>query len=412
MPVVLLGLVPALAGAQAAPEAPPPTPVVKPNGGTSLSPFPSVLRTPASSTAPPEVRAKAAVLADLDTGQVLWSLDPRARRPIASVTKIMTALLVLERSAPTDVVTVSPTAAGDGRTAGISELGLVAGERVTVSDLLYALMLQSASDAAVALAEHVSGSIDAFVAAMNHRAVRLGLTDTRFFSPSGLDDRGYSTAEDLLAITRAAYREPGFAGIVATRFHEIPASNGEPDRVVQNRNVLLWLYAGAMGVKTGFTSAAGYCLVAAAERDGQRLAAVVLGEPGEPFSDAAALLNYGFAAFEHRRVLTEGRPLGEVEIDGRPVAVEAGGTLDGLVPVEEPVRRRVEVSPDAAFPPAPGESVGTVWVSVPGLRIGSVPLLVTSVDPPLPPEEPGPWWRRAVSAVAGAVDDVLDALFG
>ena len=410
-PAILLGLVPALAGAQTATPTPPPTPVVQPNGNTSPSPFPTALRTPEPSTTPPQVRAKAAILADLDTGQVLFSLEPGERRPIASVTKIMTALLVLERTDPNDVVTVSPIAAGDGRTAGISELGLVAGERITVNELLYALLLQSASDAAIALAEHVSGSVGAFVAAMNRRAERLGLSDTRFFSPSGLDDRGYSSAKDLLAITRAAYARPGFGSIVATRVHEIPAPQGEPVRIVQNRNVLLWLYPGAVGAKTGFTSAAGYCLVATAVRDGQRLVTVVLGEPGEPFSDAAALLNYGFAAFEHREVLAEGRPLGEVDIDGRAVAVEAGGSLEGLVPVDARARRRIVVSPEAAFPPALGESVGSVVVSVPGLKIGTVPLVVTSVEPPPPPDEPGPWWRRAFSAVAGAFDRVLDALF-
>ena len=411
VPLVLAALLPALAGAQSAPPTPPPTPVVLPNGSTSPSPFPTVLHTPEPSRRPPEIGAKTAILADLDTGQVLYALNPDQQRAIASVTKIMTALLVLERTDPNDMVTVSPNAAGDGRTAGISELGLQAGERISVNELLYALLLQSASDAAIALAEHVGGSVDAFVAEMNRRAQRLGLVNTEFFSPSGLDDRGHSSARDLVTITQAAYRRPGFASIVATKFHEIPAPEGEPSRIVQNRNVLLWLYPGAMGVKTGFTTKAGYCVVATAGRDGQRLIAVVLGEPGEPFSDAAALLNYGFTAFEHVGLLEEGESLGAVVIDGHEVPVVAGGALQGLLPSGAEPTRSIELDPSAAFPPLPGEAVGTLTVRIPEMRVGAVPVVVASVPPPPPPTEPGPWWRRALGSLFGAVDGLLDQLF-
>lgn len=376
-----------------------------------MSPFPSVLHTPPSSTERPEVRASTAILADLDTGQVLYGRFPDKPRPIASITKIMTALLVVERSGPTDLVTVSAIAAGDGWSPGISELGLIEGEQVSVQDLLYALMLQSANDAAVALAEHVSGSIDAFVVDMNRRAHRLGMTNTEFFSPNGLDDRGYSSARDLVSLTRAAYDHPGFASVVATRFHEIPAPEGLPPRVVQNRNVLLWLYPGAVGVKTGFTTAAGFCVVATASREGVDLVSVVLGSPGEPFSEAAALLDYGFTAFERRQVLHDGEPLGSVRIDGHAVPVAAGGSVEGLIRTDAEVHREVIVDPKASFPPFPGESVGTVTVQTPGLHVSDVPLVVTDVPPPPPPEDPGPWWRRAAASVLGAVDRVLDSLF-
>lgn len=412
LPLVLLGLLPALAGAQMA-EGPPPTPVVLPGGGTSPSPFLQVLHTPLPSVEPPEIRAPSAVLADLDTGQVLFSRDADAERPIASVTKIMTALLVLRRADPTERVTVSAHAAGDGRSPGISELGLAAGERIRVDDLLYALMLQSASDAAIALAEHVSGSVEAFVALMNRTAEQLGMHHTRFASPSGLDDDGYSSAADLVTLTRAAYRIPGFSSITATRFHTIPAPQEEAPRVVQNRNVLLWLYPGATGVKTGFTSAAGFCVVASAEREGLRLVTVVLGDPGEPFSDAAALLNFGFAAFELRDLLAESQPMGTVDIGGRAVAVAAGGAVErALVPADRRVRSTVLVRPDVTFPPALGELVGVVELTVGRLQIDRVPLLVSAVPGPSPPDEPGPWWRRAFSSVTGAIGGLLDALFG
>lgn len=393
-------------------ETPPPTPVVGPGGRTTMSPFPSALHTPAISTERPQLRAAAGILADLDTGQVLYARFPDKRRPIASVTKIMTALLVIERSGPNDLVTVSANAAGDGPSPGIAELGLVEGEQVRVDDLLYALMLQSANDAAIALAEHVSGSVAAFVGDMNRRAHRLGMADTQFFSPNGLDDRGYSSARDLVTLTRSAYEHPGFASVVATRFHEIASPEGLPARVVQNRNVLLWLYPGAVGVKTGFTTAAGFCVVATAGRDDVSLVSVVLGSPGEPFSEAATLLDYGFTAFERREVLSEGESLGSVQIDGHAVPVAAGGSLEGLVRTDAAMQEDVTLDPAAAFPPFPGESVGTVTVRTPGLHVGDVPLVVTDVPPPPPPGDPGPWWRRAAISVLGAVDRVLDSLFG
>ncbi len=411
-PAAVLAAIPTLAGAQLATSTPPPTPVLLPDGRTTLSPFPSVLHTPEPARRPPEISGQAAILADLDSGQVLYEKDADARRAIASVTKIATALLVLERTDPQDVITVSGHAAGDGRTAGISELGLRAGERVRVDELLYALLLQSANDAAVALAEYVSGSVEAFVAEMNERMAKLGLSNTSFASPNGLDDQGYSSARDLVAITRAAYRLPGFASIVATRFRDIPAPPALPTRVVQNRNALLWLYPGAIGVKTGFTSEAGFCIVATAEREGLRLVAVVLGAPRDAFSDAAALLDHGFWAFERREVIADGESLGEVRIGDHEVPVSSGGSLVALVPVDAEITRRIVLDPAAAFPPLPGETVGTVKVSAPEQRIGRVPLEVTSVPAPAPPAEPGTWWRRAFSAVVGGIGAVLDAILG
>lgn len=397
-----------LAGAQTG-ETPPPTPV-PPTG--SPSPFVTVLRTPPPSLRAPEIGAAAAVLADLRSGQVLFVDNADQRRPVASLTKIMTALVVLERTDMKDVVTVSDESAASGVFAGLSKLGLRAGEQISVRELSYALLLQSANDAADALAEHVSGTVEAFVSQMNARAVRLGLADTRFFSPGGLDDRGYSTARELVTLTQAAYRHPGFDRIVGTRFHEIPSTTGEP-RLVQNRNVLLWLYPGAIGVKTGFTSAAGFCVVAVAERDGRVLVAVVLGASGEAFSDAAALLDYGFGAFEERALVEEGESFGVLTLGGRPVPIVAQSALTGLVPLAgapEPVRR-VRLEPAVAFPPVPGEVVGGVTVALDGVRLGRVSLVVASVPPP-PPPPPGPWWRRTISAVAGAVGGLLHALLG
>src|SRR4029453_231776 len=339
-------------------NAPPPPPVTQPGGQGSRAPFPSTLRTPSTSTEVPEIHAASAGLADLDTGQVLFDLHRNEPRPSASVTKIMTALLVVERADLTDIVTVSEGAAS-GQVAGISGLGLMAGERVRWGELLYALLLQSANDAAVALAEHVSGSVDAFVDDMNARAEQLGMTRTLFTSPNGLDDTGYSSAADLVRLTRAAYRSPGFASVVATRSHTVESLDAEP-RVVQNRNVLLWLYPGAIGVKTGFTSPAGFCLVGAAQRGDERLVAVVLGAPGGPFSAAAPLLTYGFDAFESRTLLREGERRDDVDVGGRSVSVSAGGNVRGLIPAAATVSRTMELGSHVAFPPARGGKSGTV----------------------------------------------------
>jgi D-alanyl-D-alanine carboxypeptidase (penicillin-binding protein 5/6) len=399
-----------VAAAQTSPEVPPATPVPVPGGGTSPSPFPSTLRTPEPGTEPPEIRAASAVLRDLDTGQVLFARNATERRPVASLTKIMTAYLALRRLNPRDVVTVSPRAAS-GIAVGISGLGLASGERIAVGELEYALLLQSANDAAVALAEEVAGSEDGFVRAMNREAERLGMARTRFASPNGLDDAGYSTARDLARLTRAAYGLDGFADIVATRFHAVRSRTAET-RIVQNRNALLWLYPGAMGVKTGFTSAAGFCLVATAQRGDERLLAVVLGEPGEPFSDAAALFDYGFAAFDRVTVVEAGEDLGTVRIDGRAVGVASGATLEGLVPARGDIAREIAVLPSVRFPPGRGQDVGIASYSVPGLAIGNVPLIVTDVAPPPPLDDGGPWWRRAAGALVRAGESVVSALFG
>jgi D-alanyl-D-alanine carboxypeptidase (penicillin-binding protein 5/6) len=392
-------------------EPPPPTPVPVPGGSTSPSPFPSVLHTPPPTTlAPPPIDAASALLVDVDTGKTLYALNVAEKRPIASLTKIMTAQLVLARTSPTEIVTVSEEAAS-GRQVGVSSLGLVAGEQIQVRELLYALLLQSANDAAVALAEHVAGSVDAFVDMMNRAAARLGMSRTAFASPNGLDDAGYSTARDLARLTRAAYRDEEFGRIVATRTHEVPAPDGGT-RIIQNRNVLLWLYPGALGVKTGFTSAAGFCIVATAERDGERLLAVILGEDGEAFSDAAALLNYGFAAFEHRIVVEEGERVRPVRIGGREVSVVAGATLERLIPVTANVRRQIRLDPGVRFPPARGQEVGTIVLSLEdGPVLGEVPLVVTDVPPPPPLDDGGSWWGRAFDAVVDAGVGLFDALF-
>lgn len=409
--VALVALPAAVAGPHRDPDVPPPTPVAAPGGGTSPSPFPTALRTPPPSSAAPQVLAGSAVLADLDSGQVLFQKDPDEERPIASVTKLMTAVLVLRRADPADVVTVSERAASSVGRVGISRLGLETGERITVEQLLYALLLQSANDAALALAEHVSGSVEAFVKAMNAQAARLGMRHTRFYSPNGLDDRGYSTAQDLVRLTRVAYAYPLFERISTTRFHQIPAPEGRP-REIQNRNVLLWLYPGAIGGKTGFTTAAGFCVVAAAQREGIRLVAVVLGAPGEPFSDAGELLNFGFAAFDRKRLVRAGQAFDTIDIQGRDVPVAAARALEALMRSDATIQYTVVPRAGIGYPPAIGERVATLRVGTRTTTIRRMPLVVTRVPPPPPPRDAGPWWRRAGHSLIEGLASALSAVFG
>ena len=260
-----------------------------PGGWATLPPEDGLLAPPL-----PEVSAGAWILYDDTFGQVLAEREPDIGRAVASTTKIMTALVVIEEAEPDARADITSQA----DLAGGSEIGLVPGERPwTVEDLLAALILQSANDAAVALAEHVSGSVAGFADLMNIKAAELRLRNTNFVNPHGLDHPDhYSTPRDLLTVTLAAMDNPTFARLVQARSANLPAHpDGEP-RVAVNRNELLASYPGAIGVKTGFTDNALLTLVAGAERDRRRLYAVVLGST-DHFGDAATLLDYGFAGF-------------------------------------------------------------------------------------------------------------------
>ena len=315
----------------------------------------------------------------------------------------MTALLVVEETSPDELVTASDRAAAQTG----SRLGLAAGEQIRVRDLLFALLLQSANDAAVALAEHIGGTVEEFVALMNQRARRLGLRDTAFASPNGLDDRGHSTAVELANLTARAMREPLIARVVATRFRTIAAPEGDA-RVIQNRNALLWLYRGAVGVKTGFTSAAGFCLVAAAERGGMRLGAVVLGAPGEAFSDAAALLDHGFRAYRPRTLISAGQELTPVTVEGRQVPVVAASELRAVLDEDDAIVVTTEVEPGLTLPVGEGDRLGWAVVISAGRELGRVPLVAASAVPGEGPGDEQPpsddaWWRRVAAGIGAAV---------
>src|SRR5262245_4800139 len=241
-------------------------------------------------SAPLSLSARAAIAVDAGPGRVLWARRPHRRLPVASTTKIMTALLAL-RALPRDALITVPPAAT--RVPLVKE-GLRPRERVRAWKLFYGLLLFSGNDDAAALALATAGSHSAFVARMNSEARALGLRDSHFSTPSGvIDQDNYSSAWDLAALTRVALRDARFRAIVRRRIAHIPWSAPTYEKVYVNKNPLIGTYRGADGVKTGWTTLAGHCLVASATRGGRTVIAVVLHDANAP-ADARRLLNLGF----------------------------------------------------------------------------------------------------------------------
>jgi D-alanyl-D-alanine carboxypeptidase (penicillin-binding protein 5/6) len=260
-----------------------------PPPGSALA-EPLVAVGPSSSPTGPRIKAPTAIVIDAGTGGVLYDKRPYLRRPIASTTKIMTALVAMGRLRPTDVVRVPRQAT---RVQPFRE-GLKAGERVPVWKLYYGLLLVSGNDTAVTLAVAAAGSRERFLTLMNQKARALGLRHTHFRSASGLIDEGnYSTVWDLAALARYAMWNPRFRHIVGTKRKRVWWRPPTYAKLYENHNKLLWRYRGADGIKTGWTTAAGPCLVASARRHGVSLITVVLDSP-DLYGDSKRLLDYGF----------------------------------------------------------------------------------------------------------------------
>jgi len=261
------------------------------------------------------VSAECACLIDAATGRVIYDKNMEKRHTMASTTKIMTALVAIENSDPESVVTVSGNAAGVEGTS----LYLKKGQKATMEDLLYGLMLQSGNDAAVAIAEAVGNSVDEFARMMNERAAKAGVSNTSFKNPNGLDEEGhYTTAYDLAIITKEAMSNAVFAKIVSTKSKSILNST----QTVSNHNKMLRMYEGCTGVKTGFTKKSGRCLVTAAERNGVEMIAVTLNAPDD-WNDHRALLDYGFETTERFPVILKGMTVNSIPVvNGSAQSVE------------------------------------------------------------------------------------------
>ncbi len=340
----------------------------------------------ARALAPPTPDATAAILVDADTGQVLWGAHAHTREAIASTTKLMTALITLERARLTDVFTEPQyyPAPVD------SQIGLVPGERMTVHDLMLALLLPSADDAAEDLAYNIGqGSVARFIGMMNARARQLGLSETHYSTPIGLDTPGnYSTAFDLAKLARYVMAtEPFFRRAVA-----LPGAvlnSGSHRRTLINLNDLVRRFTWINGVKTGHTSQAGYVLVASASSNGLHLISVVLGTPSSAERDAStrAVLRYGIAGFVDMAPVRAGQVITHLRLrdrTGAPAPVVAAAGFRRVFARGTVLRTRVLLRPKLAGPLPYHARVGTLLVTADGRVIDRIPLLLAHAIPAPP----------------------------
>jgi len=319
--------------------------------------------------------ATSAILMDADSGRVLYEQNADKQMLIASTTKILTALVAIQEGTLTDIVTVSREAA---YTEG-SSMYLKAGEQLTLETLLYGLLLCSGNDAAVAVAQHVGGSTEAFVSMMNETARTLGMEHSSFANPNGLDADGhYSTARDMAILACAAAKNETLMRIASTRSATIGG------RTMTNHNKLLSYMEGCTGLKTGYTKAAGRTLVSCAERNGQRLVAVTL-QDGNDWADHQTLFEYGFSAFPLCQAAVLGQPLGEIPVlNGTKETVPLVAAESFAWPLAEGERLTSQITQTAplAAPVSAGTQVGEAIFSLDGREVGRVSLLCGESVPP------------------------------
>ena len=330
--------------------------------------------------------ARRAYVLDAVSGRVLCEKNADEQSLIASTTKIMTALVVCEQCNVLDRMRIPREAVGiEG-----SSMYLQEGEVLTLQELLYGLMLSSGNDAAVALAIYCGGTVEGFAEMMNDKARVLGLRDTHFENPNGLDSPGhYSTARDLATLAAYAMENPIFRKTVSTKSLKV----GE--RYLTNHNKLLWRVEGADGVKTGYTKAAGRILVSSAARDGRRIIAVTLDDPND-WLDHEKLLEEGFAAYESHQILKTGDIVGSLEVaGGEKCRVNVLAAEDFCYPVAEGEKISLML-PGSGFVYAPaveGADAGFVYVLINGNAAGKVPVIYGSTIEQIQ-EEKRSFWQK------------------
>ena len=325
--------------------------------------------------APPGISATAAILMDADSGRVLYERNADREMLIASTTKILTALVALREGDLSDTVTVSRRAAN---TEG-SAMYLEAGEKLTLETLLYGLLLCSGNDAAVAIAEHIAGSEERFADRMNEMAAELGMEHSSFANPNGLDHPDhYSTARDMAILACAAMENETLVRIASTRSVTIGG------RTMTNHNKLLASLEGCLGLKTGYTMAAGRTLVTCAERDGQRLVAVTL-QDGNDWADHTALYEYGFSAYPARSLAVPGETLGTAPVTGGTVSgvpLAAAERFSWPTAAGETVETEIALDAPLAAPLAAGTRVGQAVFTLDGAELGRVDLVCAQAVTP------------------------------
>lgn len=317
-----------------------------------------------------DVDAKSAIVIDAQTGKILWQKDADTPRYPASTTKIMTALLLLEHTKPTDVI----TAPADIEKVKEASMHLKPGEKVTAHDMLYALMLRSANDGCYAVAVHIAGSVEKFADMMNARAREIGCTNTHFHNPNGLNDtEHWTSAHDLALIGREAMKNPEFREVVRTYRYEIQRSINQKDRIMVSHNRWLPKDITADGIKTGYTVPAGHCYVGSATRNGYRVITVVMNSPHWQ-KDHQEMLSWAFGEHERMPLLQKGIAFDQAPVQGGAkdkVKVSVGETLDSLVSKSALVGghasplTRVLLDPALKAPIQKGQVVGSVIVQDP-----------------------------------------------
>lgn len=339
-----------------------------------------------SKTSVDDLKAKSAILIDCNTGKVLLEKNCHEKLPIASVTKIMSMLLIME-SIDTGIITwdTKVKVSEHSWSMGGSQVWLEPGEVFTVDEMMKAVAIHSANDATVALAEAIAGSEDAFVAMMNQKAKELGMERTNFLDCSGLTDEGhYSCAYDIAVMSRELLLKYPEITKYTTIWHALFRENvpGKNPVSLDNTNKLIRNYEGTIGLKTGFTSAAGYCLAAAAVRNGQELISVVLGEPDSNtrFAESRKLLDYGFSNFETVIVNKKGEEVQQVQVKkGMKPSVTAVFKEDVKLLMKKgdkgKIERIVKVYEDLKAPVKPGQKIGEVTYMVSENEVGRAELV-------------------------------------
>ncbi len=320
--------------------------------------------------------AKAAVLIEEHTGTVLYAQNENVPLPMASTTKVMTALMVLEYGHLDEVVTTSRNAFGVPG----SSIYLSLGEKLTLEQMLTGLMLASGNDAAVAIAEHIGGTVENFCRKMTERAAELGCTDTVFQTPHGLPNAAHhTTAHDLALIAREAMRYPLFRKLVSTQRGSIPWEGRPYNRILNNKNKLLSTYEGATGIKTGFTRAAGRCLVFGAQRNGLEVVGVVLNCP-DWFNQAAKLMDYGFEHYQYVSMLSDGETVRTVPVEGGEegnVVVRLAGELAAPMPMDAFPDIEIDLPDKLTAGFSQDQAVGTIRLTFHGQVLAERPLVAS-----------------------------------